>query len=331
MAETGPTSQIAEKLSGELFGEFLWTRSGPINQDWACQEQEKHDAKTHPTDIVFVYDEPYALKRTYLQCDLKSYAKGSITKTSVKKALVSLAHQVACAEVSEEWQRLYTSGDADYDVSGLLFVYNHDGEYDRDFKTIIAEIKNESLDLPVRSRLYLLGPEDIHWLDNVRLEIRQMRGSETAERLPAREHCSFHYPQLSRKANIQNADARAATLEMLTSPWITLRYRALGGSYDRYVVFVRRAASGPEEYEYLIDYLRHYQCLTQPDCVTVKVLAENAEQTVIWAKAVDRYIRNVVSGNSDSSLAKIVKSIVFRPMDQIISKFSSIAIGMEDV
>ena len=331
MAETGPISQIAEKLANEMFGEFLWTRSGPINQDWSCQEPEKHDAKKHPTDVVFVYDEPYALKRTYLQCDLKSYAKGSITKSSVRKALLSLATQVSCAEVSDEWQRLYTSGDADYDISGLLFVYNHDGEYDKDFKKIIAELKNEALEIPIRSRIYLLGPEDIYWLDNVRLEMRQMRGSETAERLPAREYCAFHYPQLARKANIQNADARAATLEMLTSPWITLRYRTPGDRFERYVVFVRREASGPEEYEYLIDYLRHYQCLTEPDCVTVKVLAESAESSVLWGKAVDRYIRNVVFGNNDSNLAKIVKSIRFRPMEQIISKFSSVNVGMEDV
>lgn len=329
MAETGPTSQIAERLSEELFDEFLWTKCGPINHDWACVNQEKHDASTHPTDVVFAYDEPYSKRRTFLQCDLKSYAKGSITKASIRKAVISLARQVECAAVSEDWQKMHTSGDTSFDVCGLLFVYNHDGEFDRDFSKIVNEIKSEPLDIPQRSRIYVLGPENIYWLDNVRLTIQLMRGTSGSGSLPGRENCSFYYPQLSRKANVQNLDARAATMEMLTSPWITLRYRVSHEGMDRYVVFVRRRASSPEEYEYLIDYLRHYQCLQTEGAVTIRTLPENADDAVTWGQAVDRYIRNVVSGNSDASLAKIVRSISFRPMEQVKSNFSKIAIGME--
>jgi len=331
VAETAPIAEIADKLSKELFAEFLWTRTGPINQDWACLQTDAHDATTHPTDVVFIYDEPYGRRRTYLQCDLKSYARGSITAGAIKKAVISLSRQVSCAELSEDWQRLYTTGDGDFDVCGLLFVYNHDGDYDKDFKWIIDQIKWDDLDVPTRSRLYVIGPDDIRWLDNVRLDIRQMRGAEGAGSLPSREFCSFYYPQLSRKANIQNADARAATLEMLTSPWVTLKYQGENDHDERYVVFARRAADRPEEYEYLIDYLRHYQCLEKPNCVTVKVLAEGAQSAVVWGQAVERYIRNVVAGNSDSQFAKIVKSISFQPMEQMVSRFSSVAIGMNDV
>ena len=155
-----------------------------------------------------------------------------------------------------------------------------------------------------------------------------MRGASGFDALPPREYCSFHYPQLARKPNVQNTNARAATMEMLTSPWITLRYTAPTDQADKYVVFVKRAAKSPEEYEYLIDYLRHFQCLQRPNSVTVKVLADSAESAVQWGHAVDRYIRNVIFGNSDSELAKIVKSIRFKPMEQISSSFSSIAIGM---
>lgn len=263
LAETATIAQIAEKLSNEMFGEFLWTKIGPVNQDWAC-ENDQHPSKTHPTDVVFFYDEPYSKRRTYLQCDLKSYAKDSITHNQIKKAMISLANQVSCAEISAEWQNLYTTGDSSYDVCGLLFVYNHDGEFDRDFSKIFDQIKWDDIDVPKNARLYLIGPDDILWLDNVRLEIKQMRGSTGAGSLPPREHCSFYYPQLSRKPNIQNSDARAATMEMLKSPWITLRYQGPSDREERYVVFVRRAASTPEEYEYLIDYLRHFQCLDRP-------------------------------------------------------------------
>ncbi len=328
MAETGPISQIAEKLSDELFSEFFWTKCGPINQDWSCVRTE-HGTSTHPTDVVFAYDEPYSKRRTYLQCDLKSYAKGSITTSVVKAALISLAKQVSCAEISEEWQRLYTSGDGDFQVFGLLFVYNHDGDYDKEFSSIVNSMKDEDLSIPSKARLYILGPDDIFWLDNVRIEIRQMRGSSGKNSLPSRENCEFFYPQLSRWVNLENRSARAATMEMLTSPWITMRYTRPGETETRYVVFVRRAATRSEEYEYLIDYLRHYQCLDHPDCVTVKVLADSADSTVVWGQAVDRYIRNVVPGNGDSNFANIVRSITFSPMQQIVSRFSPVAIGME--
>src|SRR4051812_33654983 len=107
MAETDQIAKMAELLSQDLFGEFLWQRSGPMNQNWACQHTDEHKTVTHPTDVVFFYDEPYATSRTYIQTDLKSYAKGSITPNAIRNAVKSLAKQVACAEVSPDWQKLY--------------------------------------------------------------------------------------------------------------------------------------------------------------------------------------------------------------------------------
>ena len=46
---------------------------------------------THPTDVVFYYDEPYSNHRTYINCDLKSYAANTIQKGEVRKAVQSLA------------------------------------------------------------------------------------------------------------------------------------------------------------------------------------------------------------------------------------------------
>jgi hypothetical protein len=72
------------------------------NINWPCENQEKHEVKTHPSDVVFWYDEPYSQSRTYVNCDLKSYAKGSITAGSVREAIESLAKTLSCAEVSQE-------------------------------------------------------------------------------------------------------------------------------------------------------------------------------------------------------------------------------------
>lgn len=65
MAETADIAAMAERLSGELFAEFFWKRTGPMNENWACERPEHHKVKTHPSDVVFYYDEPYTQQRTY--------------------------------------------------------------------------------------------------------------------------------------------------------------------------------------------------------------------------------------------------------------------------
>lgn len=58
MAETAHIAEIADKLSKELFAEFLWRRVGPTNQNWNCEDTGRHGVTTHPSDVVFAYDEP---------------------------------------------------------------------------------------------------------------------------------------------------------------------------------------------------------------------------------------------------------------------------------
>jgi hypothetical protein len=37
MAETKNIAQMATLLSDELFGEFLWERTGPTDSNWPCE------------------------------------------------------------------------------------------------------------------------------------------------------------------------------------------------------------------------------------------------------------------------------------------------------
>ncbi|TIM15505.1 MAG: hypothetical protein E5Y67_07085 [Mesorhizobium sp.] len=220
MGETAAIARIAEIISDQIFSEFLWTKVGPVNVNFRCEKQEIHIAQTHPTDVVFFYDEPYEDVTTYVQCDLKSYAAGSIGRSQVEKALVSLSNQVSCAEVSAEWQDLYVHKHKEFAISGLLFIYNHDGGYDRTFNETLEKLKFNDLDIPVNGKLVVLGPTEIHWLNNVSQEIVRMRGRAGADRLPDRKDCSFFYPQTVRRAQLRGQQRCAATLEMLTGPWI---------------------------------------------------------------------------------------------------------------
>lgn len=324
--ESSNISKMAEFLSDEVFSEFFWEKVGPVNENWPCEESEKHSCSTHPADVVFYYDEPYTQERTYVHCDLKSYAKTSIQTNAIQNALTSLAKQVACAEKSDTWRKRYMHENVNPSVCGLLFVYNHDGEYDRTFHSHLTSVKQDKLNLPKGSKLCVLGPEDVFWLDNVRYEIRQMRGKAGTDKLPDAKHCRYFYPQLDRHANIQPIKARAATIEMLTSSWIVLEYEKQ--ERKGMIVFYRRSGETEAEFVYLLDYLRHYQLLNSQTDIVVKTLAETNATHAMFQKAQHTYISGFC-GESGSDLADYVKAIKFSRMTQVVTTFSTEEIGMD--
>jgi hypothetical protein len=326
MAETTNIAKIAEKLSSEVFSEFFWRRIGPMNINWPCEKKTAHKAESHPTDAVFYYDEPYSKTRTYINCDLKSYAKATIKASSVLNAVEGLARSVACAEVSATWRDYYIHPQVTPAIAGLLFVYNHDGEYDSDFRTKISGNTSVSGLLPRNSKLVVLGPIDIFWLDNVRIDISILRGQG---RLPARNLTRFMYPHLVRHANVQLDEARAATLEMMTGPWLLLQYSEPSDPSKRgVIVYYRRRGEDVGEFLYLIDHLKHYQILTPNTSVTIRTLDTAVNAHANFQKAVQRYGDECGHG---SPIALLLEGIIYEKMTQISSQFSEIEIGMADV
>jgi hypothetical protein len=155
----------------------------------ALENAQVQQTLTHPSDVVFYYDEPYSVSRTYVNTDLKSYKKGSISYRAVATAIENLALALECAELSDEWREKFVHESQPYRIIGLLFIYNHDGEYDLGFQEILAKVNLENLKIPRNSRIFVLGPRDIRWLDNVRYDIVSLRG---LGRLPISEDkCSF--------------------------------------------------------------------------------------------------------------------------------------------
>lgn len=327
MTETGNTAEQAELMASELFSEFFWNKLGPANHDWPCEDQERHKVKEHPCDVVYYYDEPYAARQTYVHCDLKSYAKGTIAVAAVKGAIESLAKQVACAEKSETWRKLHTHDNVTFSVNGLLFVYNHDGEYEADFQKNLARIAPETLHLPRGSRLFVLGPKEIFWLDNIRDEIQRLRGRRTPEVSPP-EHCFYFHPQLVRRANLQVRKAKAATLEMLTSPIIILEHHDPKGSAQRgVIVFYSRPGDTTDEFMYLIDTLRKYELLDDRTRVTVKTLGASPISSPTFQKAQLQYIEGLVGANVATDLGDYVNAIRYEPMSHVKTTYSNIDLG----
>lgn len=326
MAETTNIAKMAEKLSKELFGEFLWQRMGPTNVNWACEDEAAHKVKTHPCDVVFYYDEPYSQARTYVNCDLKSYAKDSITTASIRSAIESLARTLTCAETSEQYRDNFIHDHVSPEICGLLFVYNHDGEYDKDFDALLDKVKNDKLDIPKKSKIVVLGPSDVYWLNNVHHEIAYMRGG--GGELPDREHCRFFYPHLVRRKNVQLEHAKAGTLEMLTAPWIILSYtNPKKQNRKGFVIFCRKRGGSVEEYLYLIDYLMHYQVLVEDTDVYIKTLDSHPSAAAFFGKAKDQYVEEYGGG---SDIKDRLDAIQFAQINDVRTKFSELQLGMEN-
>lgn len=85
--------------------------------------------------------------------------------------------------------------------------------------------------------------------------------------------------------------ATAATLEMLTSPWIVIKYEETKGKLaTNFVIFCRSKFGSTLEFLYLIDYLMHYQMLVGENSVQIKCLNADSNAIAYFNKAKDQYI-----------------------------------------
>lgn len=333
MAETANIAAMASKVSDELFGVFGWRQAGSADQNWPCVDTN-HGRRTHPSDVVFFYDEPYSAVRTYLNCDLKSYKRGSITATSIRTAVENLAQSVACAENSKEWQGKYVHKNVSASICGLLFVYNHDGEYDADFQTLLDDIVPSKVAVSKGSKLVVLGPHDVFWLDNVRNDIETSRGKKV---IPEQDSCRFLYPDLVLRKLIQSKDRTAATIETLTSPWIMLESVNESGMRTAVDIYYREKGNTADEFLYLIDWLLHYNVVQPAVTIRIKTLNAHPESTSFFDRAKQTYVDNygrLIGVRADrqqktSNLAKRLDAISCRQMTRVVSTFSEVEMGMD--
>jgi hypothetical protein len=321
--ETANISAMAEKLSKEIFDEFFWQKSGPYNSNWSCITTE-HKKSTHPADVVFSYLEPYDGTRRFMLFDLKSYSKGSITSNRIQEAINSLSLAVSCAEISKEWQKRFRIGDENFEVSGLLFLYNHDDEYDRDFKKILSGIKRDELILPERRRIFVLGPEDIVYLATIVNQIKIFRSDGM---IPAKSSCDYFCPDLISKKSVLHAKNRAATIEMLTSKTLFLKYRIVGKEQVfGVIVFYRGLGETEDEFVYLFDMIMNYQQLNEYSEVRICTLNQDPEAASIFENAKKRYVE---TSRNDEKLIGRLSEIMYQSITTIKKNYSEIEIGMD--
>lgn len=343
--ETNKIAEIANKVQKEIFAIFGWEQRGPADQNWPCVKDHVHpdklpaavagqgseesdpsppggELKTHPSDLVLRYDDPYSFSASYLTVDLKSYAAASITKASLSKALKSLCRSTDCANLSPGWSHMYVSGDASWRAHGMLFLYNHDGEYDGEqFSTLLASVTPANLRIGEKQRVYVLGPGEISHLQCVSRDVKVIRGEDRTI-----EQVLWFTPDLVMKKTRSKTFGICAPPEVLLGPWQIAGILRSGQTMPQALRLYYRCRKPPtsDELEYLIEFLfRHH--LVDLDLTVVFVGKCGDAQAVF-----DTARHNIVEGLYDNiDIRNRLKPIRVEVSSEFERRFSPVNIGME--
>jgi hypothetical protein len=323
MSETEAIAIMAEKLSAEILGTFKWEKTGPVNQNWACVFGEKHfNKKTHPSDVVFYYKDPYSAATIYVNTDLKSYSKATISLSKIKSAVRNLHLATECANSSSEWQELYVQNKTTPKVHSMLFIYNHDDNYDADFDALLAKVDIDLDCLPEKSRVFVFGPKNVCQLNTIANDIKASLFDKKSQSY------EFLYPHLAQKANVVEKWEAPATLEALTSGWLTLQYKPEKEG-SGVIIYYRRNGETREEFMYLIDYLFHFQIVRDYSPIEIKLVEPCKVATANFNKAINCFL-NECEENDVPLVKRQLENITIKQVTNVIAKFSETEIGLEE-
>ncbi|WP_313050960.1 hypothetical protein [Stenotrophomonas cyclobalanopsidis] len=325
MSETKNIATMAEKVSEEIFEVFGWEKRLPTDQNWECVNELHVKKDTHPSDVVFRYKHPYFDSTIYFTTDLKSFAKDSVTKAQVKKAIASLGMSTSCANVSLPWQNLYAGPGSKNDVRGLLFIYNHDGNYSGDFDKLLAESATAKKGLSSSTIIHVIGPKRVEYLATVAHDIVRLRGKK---KLPASdEKFWFFYPDLVGEPARQPR-AKAATIEALSGPLIVCEYvhdNPSDAGKTGALVYYSRAGESVDEFKYILDYLFRYQLISNCEEIIIRMACASKEAPAFFQHAIDAYVADF---NGLKELRERLARVKLQQITNIVKQFSEIEIGM---
>lgn len=291
MAETSNIAQIAETVSKDIFEVMGWHRNTIPNTNWNCVEPKKHACRTHPCDAVWYYDEPYRHQRTYILSDLKSYQAKSIQPSSLAPAIVSLSKAVECAKKSDEWQQRFLINRATpFDVVGMLFIYNHDRDFDKSFEGVLPDLTIPNT--PGYSngvRVMVMGPRLIWELNSIANDLKQLRYRSNGSVMMV--HSPF-YPECRRNQyRTRDIERSAATIDSLFSNILAFKTKTVGDQYGyrQLHVYYRGKGNTSEEFLSLLDYCFRYQQIDNAEKIVVHFSnfnqSDNTKASENWEKA----------------------------------------------
>lgn len=316
---------MAELVFNDIFSVFGWKQCGPTNTNWPCV-QAAHKKKTHPTDVAFYYEDPYEPVTVYINVDLKSYASGSISGAEIGAAIGSLIKAIECANVSQEFQERFEASTTTSRVDGMLFVYNHDGEFDKDFQRIMDQADESHFDMRQDHRVVVLSPEDVSYLATITTDIHVLRGKD---KLPKSDDTIFFYPHtILRKS--RNVYAKAASIETLTGPWQIIM-NASDASLDERKVFIyyRESGKSAEEFLHLFGFLYRYQVLDGRTKVSIRMPFPHDDHLSFFEQAKERLRTDLNDKEEQKNLQKRLDLVTVEAISSIRREFSQVSIGWD--
>ena len=322
MSETGNIEELAKIISTDIFNWLKWNTCSIKDQDWDCVN-EKHNKKTHPADVVFYYDEPYSGTRLYLNTDLKSYKKISISAAKMKNALVSLSKSVECANVSSDWQDKFLVDDSTSNVKGLLFVYNNDNLFDKDFPTYLSDVSLKQVKLTESNQIIIFGPDKINHLLNIVNDIKNFIAQGV---IPSKDDYTFFYRDLFLHKAHGDEWNQPATIEALTSPWVIVKYKVPENRNDGYIVYYNREGKTVDEFVYLLDSLSHLQLLLNEAPIHIRLMNPSNNAKNNYLKAKKSYLN---TWGYDAAREKHLDRIEVHSINIVQTTYNPMEIGME--
>lgn len=322
MAETVNIGKMAELISKEIFSYLGWSVSGPMNENSECVD-ESHCRKTHPADIVFSYPEPYEDKITHILCDLKSYAKGSVNSNTIKDAIANLNQSLSCARKNIDWKEKHIFTEKNVNIKGMLFIYNHDNEYDAEFQSIFLKA-SESINIDSGNFISVVGPQKILYLSNICSNIVNLRGKKV---LPS-EGGGFFYPEQPIKKIYHDPANLPLTLEQISGSFHIFKYFEDNANniVNGLDVYVKDKEDEYKNFQYLFDYLRKYNCIQSAKKIRIFAPFSKASTRTNFEKALRLYEETV-----DQVFAEKLKPIIhYEHMHIMRPQFFSQEIGMRN-
>lgn len=302
MAETENIGKMAEIVSENLLSIFKWEKSDLYNANFDCNKPKEHaksknaESHTHPVDVVFNYLDPYTNKRVLFNTDLKSYKESSISEKNVRTALISLAKTIECARFSKQWLSRYAIFDEPTDIRALLFAYNHDGNFDRDFydRFFIKKktdpktkrvINTSNIGLKRDQLLHIIEPSQINYLNTVAIDLNCLAAKQKIPHLYENKHW-FFYPELCLHKTHFDKYLRPATIELLSSPVLIIghdkvEYKDEVIEPSGFVIYYNGTGETQEEFVYLLDTLSKHQMLDSSGSIKIRCTSNNKHKDII--------------------------------------------------
>lgn len=320
MSETVNIAALSATASEKIFSAFGWNLLPITDENFSCSKTEKHQTVgsggKHPVDCVFSYEDPFSNKTVFLHCDLKSYAKASIGTKDFAPYIRGIAKAIDCAASSTEWKDRYIAPEIiDWTIEGLLFVYNHDQTYDANFKTKAKGLAPGSLPHNRSSRVHLLGPDDISYLQSIVADMKVV----CAEKELEYKNRLYFYPQQILQPPGESL-LPVATIEMLRGRLIIANLRSREHQENHFFVYLK-AEGSISDFEYIVTYLYRKGVMSLAKSVEIKGVKFSPDAQVNFGIAKNQFL---IRHYSMLEIAQSLDRISFGRVDQITSSFSPI-------